>query len=343
MREREAAYGHRAPPRPASDGGLSFFGNAIREAGAGSEGGLSDGVDLIPPPTGARGVETPYHVHQPQMRFNPAETMRNKTPGGKQTGKGGDMDRGGMRRKYQDLAEVQQKVLVLMDEYQARRTVSKRHTYDRLYSLGHSEALIQQLSHLPSLDQALVLIQSNRPSPCVDDDPEEKGGTKEGNKGEKTGEKSKRGPATAVKASASASPTRSSSSSFSNTTSTNSKSFNNQWLYDLPRHGLEDAVDMHLQTMEALADKEKWSLVALPNNITGPPVDIKRVEHLTSQASNRKGGKGRYLPPLAAAWADGDGAEESLYWVAYATQGSKLNAAKLSAAEHAAKTKEKGT
>ena len=100
---------------------------------------------------------------------------------------------------------------------------------------------------------------------------------------------------------------------------------------------------MHLQTMEALADKEKWSLVALPNNITGPPVDIKRVEHLTSQASNRKGGKGRYLPPLAAAWADGDGAEESLYWVAYATQGSKLNAAKLSAAEHAAKTKEKGT
>ena len=279
MREREAAYGHRAPPHPTAAGGLNFFGNAVRGAGAGMEGGMSDGVDLIPPPTGAKGgIETPYHSHQPQMRFNPAETMRNKTPGGNPVGRGGDMDRGGMRRKYQDLAEMQQKVLVMLDEYHARRAVSKRHTYDRLYSLGHSEALIQQLSHLPSLDQALVLIQTNNPSSSTGtgDSPGQgdesggtggskdgtkdgtKEGTKEGTKVGEKGEKSKGGPtATAAKSSSSSSisstsPMRTSSSSLHNH---NNKTFNNQWLHDLPRHGLEDAVDMHLQTMEGRTDR----------------------------------------------------------------------------------------
>ena len=97
--------------------------------------------------------------------------------------------------------------------------------------------------------------------------------------------------------------------------------FNKRWLQDLPVAGLGDAVDLHLQTMAALRDREKWSLVALPSNIAGPPVDIKRLE------PTRKQYHGRYLPPLAAAWAAGDGAEESLYWVAYAAQSSKLAAA----------------
>ena len=70
--------------------------------------------------------------------------------------------------------------------------------------------------------------------------------------------------------------------------------------------------------MAALKDREKWSLVALPSNIAGPPVDIKHLE------PTRKGYHGRYLPPLAAAWAAGEGAEESLYWVAYAAQMSKF-------------------
>ena len=90
QREREAAHGGRARRE-------AFFGGA-----AGSDGRVSSpGVDL-------------------QLHFNPGETLRARPPpvGGRE---GDGPDRGGVRRRYQDLVEAQQQAAVLLDEYHARR------------------------------------------------------------------------------------------------------------------------------------------------------------------------------------------------------------------------------
>jgi hypothetical protein len=81
--------------------------------------------------------------------------------------------------------------------------------------------------------------------------------------------------------------------------------FSQNWVQDLPSYGLNDAVDLHTQTIEALRNKSKWSLVAVPLNLTGPPVDIAAL-NLESDREKRQGRKGRSDPRLASAWADGE-------------------------------------
>jgi hypothetical protein len=208
--------------------------------------------------------------------------------------------------------------MILLDEYLAKKPVAKRRTYDRLYSLGHCDALVRQLSAPMSLDEALRLIRAN---PTVDATTTSaaSAGNSAGNSKAGTAATAAGGHSTAKATAAtnSATATASASATTSATSASTSTNFNKSWLHDLPHDGLHDAVELHLKTMAALKDREKWSLVALPNNITGPPVDIIKVGQERQKSSSLKK---RYLPPLAAAWADGEGAEESLYWVAYASQ-----------------------
>ena len=57
------------------------------------------------------------------LRFNPGETLRGSTKGGKD---GTREDRGGIRKRYQDLAEVQQKASILLEEYQSYAAIRMR-------------------------------------------------------------------------------------------------------------------------------------------------------------------------------------------------------------------------
>ena len=73
----------------------------------------------------------------------------------------------------------------------------------------------------------------------------------------------------------------------------------------LPEYGLADAVDLHTKTIAALRNKSKWSIVAVPYNITGPPIDIATMN--IEEKGMKKGKNGKRLhPPLATAWADGE-------------------------------------
>lgn len=86
-----------------------------------------------------------------------------------------------------------------------------------------------------------------------------------------------------------------------------SELFSQNWVQDLPSYGLNDAVDLHTQTIEALRNKSKWSLVAVPLNLTGPPVDIAALNLESDREKGRMGRKGHSNPRLASAWADGKG------------------------------------
>lgn len=88
--------------------------------------------------------------------------------------------------------------------------------------------------------------------------------------------------------------------------SVQSTSFSQNWVQDLPSYGLSDAVDLHTQTMEALRNKSKWSLVAVPLNLTGPPVDIAALSAESEKEKGRPGRKGHSNLRPASAWADGE-------------------------------------
>ena len=110
--------------------------------------------------------------------------------------------------------------------------------------------------------------------------------------------------------------------------------FSKGWIGLLPTYGLDDAVELHTQTMMALKNKSKWSIVAVPYNITGPPVDIAALhledereeeERTKNDMRGREGREGREggggggggggrrrgnkarkpFSSLATAWADG--------------------------------------
>ena len=101
--------------------------------------------------------------------------------------------------------------------------------------------------------------------------------------------------------------------------------FSKGWIGLLPTYGLDDAVELHTQTMMALKNKSKWSIVAVPYNITGPPVDIAALhledereekERTKNEMRGREGGGGgggrrrgnkarKPFSSLATAWADG--------------------------------------
>lgn len=58
------------------------------------------------------------------LRFNPGGTLRGSTKSG--TKEGGREERGGIRKRYQDLAEVQQKASILLEEYHTYAAIRRR-------------------------------------------------------------------------------------------------------------------------------------------------------------------------------------------------------------------------
>lgn len=87
------------------------------------------------------------------------------------------------------------------------------------------------------------------------------------------------------------------------------------WLEDLPTYGLNDAIELHTQTIGALTDMSKWSLVAVPQHIAGPPVDIAALTADTPGSDGgsndrpkvkKSSGSGPGSVRLANAWADGE-------------------------------------
>jgi hypothetical protein len=175
---------------------------------------------------------------------------------------------------------------------------------DRLASLGRCTHLTQQLSHPLSLDDARALITAEdavKPMPLSvivpnnsssfapvknKEDQDAKGGggrdiksnNSIGNEAPGRGKENEKSP----------------------------ELFSQNWVQDLPSYGLNDAVDLHTQTIEALRNKSKWSLVAVPLNLTGPPVDIAALNLESDREKGRMGRKGHSNPRLASAWADGE-------------------------------------
>lgn len=87
------------------------------------------------------------------------------------------------------------------------------------------------------------------------------------------------------------------------------------WLEDLPAYGLNDAIELHTQTIAALTNKSKWSLVAVPQHIAGPPVDIAALTAYTTGSDGgsndrpkvkKNSGSAPGSVRLANAWADGE-------------------------------------
>ena len=87
------------------------------------------------------------------------------------------------------------------------------------------------------------------------------------------------------------------------------------WLDDIPTYGLNDAVELHTQTIGALTNKSKWGIVAVPQHIAGPPVDIATLTAYTPGSNGgsndrarvkKSSGSGSGSTRLANAWADGE-------------------------------------
>lgn len=76
----------------------------------------------------------------------------------------------GVRKKYQELYERRQMAAVMIESFQESAEQRARDQYDRLYTLGHTKLLLQELSspHLPSLDQAKEMILNRRNNPVLE-------------------------------------------------------------------------------------------------------------------------------------------------------------------------------
>ena len=102
------------------------------------------------------------------------------------------------------------------------------------------------------------------------------------------------------------------------------------WLLDndLLQDGCDEAVKSHLRTIDVLTHSDKWNVIAPPHDLTGPPVDMSSLPSVAdhkgvsvgevnlNEMANRQHGN---MHRLASLWAAGDDAEESLWWVSYAS------------------------
>ena len=119
--------------------------------------------------------------------------------------------------------------------------------FDRLYTLGHTKTLLDQLSHLPSLEDAKKMIQ-NAVIAAEDSEPR--------NLAVDTGtRRSPRGPAAA------------------------------DWFNDLAVPEIERAAASHISALSTIrgANKNKWSIVPSPSSVLDQPVDICALESKKSQ------------------------------------------------------------
>eukprot|EP01041_Mallomonas_annulata_P003619 gene3619-7200_t len=57
---------------------------------------------------------------------------------------------------------------------------------------------------------------------------------------------------------------------------------------EISRYGLPDAIDAHLRTVSVLKDKSKWSVVAAPHDIAGPPIDLLQLDTAATSTTHTK-------------------------------------------------------
>lgn len=217
-----------------------------------------------------------------KSRFNPMSATRVFDA---KAGERPDPSKKGPRRRYQELAEIQQKASILLDDYLMKKPIHQHHSKDRLASLSNCKALAEDLNKLPNLEEARELIKNKKHS--VAQTP-----LQEANKGKK--------PNLAI-----------------NTTHDDV----NDWFDGISHNDMESSVLTHLKGMHALRSYE-WGLVIAPHDVTGPPINIKELSKINDNVLH--GDATKLFPSPAAAWVSGKDSEESLMWIAYAAQPSKF-------------------
>ena len=219
-----------------------------------------------------------------KARFNPIATSNrlfDNKPGSDPTTKG-------PRRRYQELAEAQQRVSILLDNYLMKKPIRQHHGKDRSLSLSNCKALVEDLNTLPTLEEARDIIKNKKQE-----------ASRQPTQGEKEGKK----PNLAV-----------------NTSHENVS----DWFDDLSHNDIESSVLTHVKGMNAIRSKNEWALVTAPHDVTGPPINIKELSKATDSQLHSDGIK--LFPSPAAAWVSGKDGEESLMWIAYAAQPNKFGA-----------------
>jgi hypothetical protein len=80
---------------------------------------------------------------------------------------GGEKEIGGMRQRYKELLEVQQKSEIILDEYLTDKSYLDYRKVERRKSLSTTSELIKMMKKPPSLDDAADIIEGN-PNPMID-------------------------------------------------------------------------------------------------------------------------------------------------------------------------------
>ncbi len=111
---------------------------------------------------------------------------------------------------------------------------------------------------------------------------------------------------------------------------------------------LVEAAQLHAHTMQAVTDKNHWSVVTLPLTTATPGHNPASASAPTTATNAGKTGsataktvplqeglnEAKIFRPLVAEWASGSDVEESLYWVSYCCQEPKIQLSDAAAANN---------
>ena len=219
-----------------------------------------------------------------KVRFNPIATSTRLFDG-----KGGDRSdsKKGPRRKYQELAECQQRVSILLDDYLMKKPIHQHQSKDRLYSLSNCKNLSDDLQQLPTLEEAREMIKNKKQAAAKNSG---QGATTDGKK--------------------------------PNLVVNTSHEETNNWFDELSRDDIGSSVLVHIKGINAMRSKNEWGIVTAPHDVTGPPINIKELSKVIDTQLQTDGTK--LFPSPASAWINGKDSEESLVWIAYSAQRSKF-------------------
>lgn len=212
------------------------------------------------------------------------------------------------RQKYQDLSEVQLRASVMMQEHAYAKELMTERQAERLKAIGHCKYLVNKLSNPLSLDEAKKLLTAD-PKTLEKEDIEKSWYITE-----------------------------------------ESQSYDTS----VGQEQIKNAIEIHLKTAQTMRDRDHWGVVTIPlnNNIAHANVaaaiyvdktldgteDAESRKHLKLRDANfvsvdrslegfgsrKRNNDGKTFRPLVSDWADGKDVEESMYWITYASQPTKI-------------------
>jgi hypothetical protein len=245
----------------------------------------------------------------------------------------GEASQGGMRSKYKELLEIQQRTEILQDEYLADKDYLDYRKEERRKSIGTSLELLEMLKNPPSLEEAAKIISyhknSNLPQAKMDADRKEyvqdwiynldseyvnnylkKITPKDEKKDQKVA---------------------------------GNVDFQHTSLDDQKKTQLfEKAMENHLLAMDTMINSNRWDSVFVPVTVEdftdkpGTDNTKNQEEEATEEKKSKEVHFSREMPSvkqltkpaslrnLANKWSTGVDADDSLYWITYATQPSKV-------------------